>query len=91
MARPKVAGGRTACNMEGSREYIELAVADSRQGVVLQLGSWARCRQFLILETDLVTKQIHVLWAWTDTLVRHKQWKRDTSSGNGTGGGHGLD
>jgi hypothetical protein len=25
---------------EGSCEYIEYAVADSRQGVVLQLGGW---------------------------------------------------
>jgi hypothetical protein len=33
-----MAGGGTACNMEGSREYIEYAVADSRQGVVFQLG-----------------------------------------------------
>jgi len=32
-----VADGRTASNMEGNCEYIELAVADSRQGVVLQL------------------------------------------------------
>ena len=38
MARPQVADGGTACNMEGSCEYIESAVADSRQGVVLQLG-----------------------------------------------------
>jgi hypothetical protein len=38
MARPQVAGGGTAFNMEGSCEYIEQAVADSRQGVVLQLG-----------------------------------------------------
>jgi hypothetical protein len=29
--------------MQGSCEYIELAVADSRQGEVLQLGGWARC------------------------------------------------
>jgi hypothetical protein len=29
--------------MEGSCEYIESAVADSLQGVVLQLGVWARC------------------------------------------------
>jgi len=29
--------------MECSCEYIELAVADSRQGVVLQLGGWSRC------------------------------------------------
>jgi len=42
MARPQVVDGRTASNMEGSCEYIELAVADSRQGVVLQLGVWAR-------------------------------------------------
>jgi len=30
-------------NMEGSCEYIEQAVADSRQVVVLQFGGWARC------------------------------------------------
>jgi len=28
---------------EGSCEYTEKIVADSRQGVVLQLGSWGRC------------------------------------------------
>ena len=38
MARPQVADGGTAYYMEGIREYIEKAVADSRQGVVLQLG-----------------------------------------------------
>jgi len=43
MARPQVVDGGTAPNMEGSCEYTELAVADSRQGVVLQLGDWARC------------------------------------------------
>ena len=42
MARPQVADGGTASDMEGSCEYIEQAVADSRQGVVLQLGGWAR-------------------------------------------------
>jgi hypothetical protein len=30
-------------DMEGSCEYFEEAVADSRQGAVLQLGDWARC------------------------------------------------
>ena len=39
MARPHVADGGTASNVEGSCEYIELAVADSRQGVVLLLGA----------------------------------------------------
>jgi len=32
MTRPQVADGGTASNMEGSCEYIEQAVADSRQG-----------------------------------------------------------
>ena len=43
MARPQVADGGTASDMEGSCEYIEQAVADSRQGAVLQLGGCARC------------------------------------------------
>jgi hypothetical protein len=30
-------------DMEVSWEYIEQADADSRQGVVLKLGGWARC------------------------------------------------
>jgi hypothetical protein len=38
MVRPQVADGGTASNMEGRCEYIESAVADSRRGVVLQLG-----------------------------------------------------
>jgi len=33
----------TASNMEGSWEYIEYVVGDSRRGVVLQLGVWAKC------------------------------------------------
>ena len=38
MARPQVPDGGTACNMEGSCEYIEEAVVESRQSEVLQLG-----------------------------------------------------
>jgi len=38
MARPQVADAGTASNIEGSCEYIEQTVADSRQGVVLQFG-----------------------------------------------------
>jgi hypothetical protein len=42
MARPQVAvGKRRLPVLEGSCEYIELAVGESRQGVVLQLGGWA--------------------------------------------------
>jgi len=43
MVGPQVADGGTASNMEGSCEFIEYAVANSRQGVVLQLGGRARC------------------------------------------------
>jgi hypothetical protein len=35
MARHQVADGGTASKMEGGCEYIEFAVADSLQGVVL--------------------------------------------------------
>ena len=37
-ARPQVPDGRTASNLEGSYEYIELPVADSRQCMVFQHG-----------------------------------------------------
>jgi hypothetical protein len=43
MVCPQVADGGTASNMKGSSEYIEYAVANSRQGVVLKLGGWAKC------------------------------------------------
>ena len=43
MVLPQVTDGGTASNMEGSCEYIEKAVADSRQGMVIQLGGWAWC------------------------------------------------
>ena len=43
MVRPQVEDERTASNMESNCEYIEQAVADSRQGVVLQLWGWSRC------------------------------------------------
>jgi hypothetical protein len=35
MARPQVADGGTASNVEGSCEYIEQAILDSRQGVIV--------------------------------------------------------
>jgi len=36
MARPQAADGGTASDIEGSGEYIESAVSDSQQGMVLQ-------------------------------------------------------
>jgi len=50
MAHPQVAGGGTGSDMEGSYEYIEYAVEDSRQGLV-QLWGWARWLQLLTTET----------------------------------------
>ena len=38
MAHPPTADGGIASNMEGSCEYIEYAVGDSRKGVILELG-----------------------------------------------------
>jgi hypothetical protein len=38
MESPQVADGGTASYVEGSCKYIKQAVADSRQGVVLQTG-----------------------------------------------------
>ena len=49
MARPQVANGGTACNMEGCCEYIEYAVADSGQGVFLQRGFGESCQQVALL------------------------------------------
>jgi len=43
IARTQVVDGETASYMGGSCDYIEQAVAVSRQGVVLRLGGWARC------------------------------------------------
>jgi len=43
MARSRVADRGTASSMVGRREYIAKAIVDSRQGVVVQLGGWARC------------------------------------------------
>jgi hypothetical protein len=43
MALSQVADERTVANVEGSCEYIEKAVVDGRQGMVLQLGGCARC------------------------------------------------
>jgi hypothetical protein len=42
--------------MEGSYEYIEQAVTDSRQGAVLRIGGWAWGLQLLTVENYLVTK-----------------------------------
>ena len=67
MVLPQIPNGGPASNVEGSCEYIEEAVADCRQGVVLH--GWSRCLQLLTVKTDLVTEHIHVTQTWTDPLM----------------------
>jgi len=68
MARPPVADRGTTSNMEGSCEYIEKAVAHSRQGVVLQLRGWEGCEKVLNVKTYRVTKYNLVHHTWIDPL-----------------------
>jgi hypothetical protein len=53
--------------MERSCEYIEQAVADSRQGVI-QLWGWAWGKQLLAVKNKLVTKIHKKPLTWTDSL-----------------------
>jgi hypothetical protein len=73
MARPQVADGGTASNMEGSCIYIEYVVVDSRKGMVLKLACWARCL-LLTVKNGVVTKHKHLPQAWNDALVRPMDW-----------------
>jgi len=59
MARPQVAAGGTASSVESSYEYFASAVEDIQQGVVLQLGGWARCYQLLTVKTYHGMKSSH--------------------------------
>ena len=69
MARPCVVDGGTASNMEGICEYIELAVIDSRQGIVLQLRVWVRCKKLLAVKTYHITKYTLASQTWIDPLI----------------------
>jgi len=57
IARLQVAVGGTASNMEGSCEYIEYVVVDSRQVVVLQLEGLGERLKLLTGKTYHVSKQ----------------------------------
>lgn len=67
MARPQIANGGPASNVGGSCECNEEAIADCRQGVVLQ--GLSRCLQLVTVKTDLVTDHIHVTQTRTDPLM----------------------
>jgi hypothetical protein len=61
MARPQVVDGETASDIEGSCEYIEYAVVDSRRGVVIQIGGF--------YEVLTITHLKNCSFYETDTLV----------------------
>jgi hypothetical protein len=69
MARPCVVAGGTASNMEGSCKYIEKAVTDSRQWVVILLRGWVGCEKLLTIKTYTVMKYTLVPLTWTDPLA----------------------
>jgi hypothetical protein len=71
--------------MEGSCEYIQYAVADNRQGVVLQIGGWARDQQIFTVKNQLVTKYYTRPRSWMDSLERPRQRKMDMKFGTGDG------
>jgi len=66
----------------------------NQQGVILQLGGWARCWQLLSVKNGIITHRGHLSRTWIDTLVRNKKRKRDMIWTGpswlriGTGGGH---
>jgi hypothetical protein len=52
----QVSDGRKAFNMEGDCGYIEKAVAESQEGMILQLAVLATCLQILTVKAYHVTK-----------------------------------
>jgi hypothetical protein len=70
MARPRVADGGTASSMEGRYEYIEKAIADSRQGEVVQLGGWGTCLQLLAIKKYNATNHSQLPGTWNGPLVQ---------------------
>jgi glucan phosphorylase len=55
--------------MEGGCKYTELAVADSRKGVVLQLGGLSEVLTTPHSKIVPVTNGIHVPWVWPGSAV----------------------
>jgi len=80
----RVLGRRWPADTEGSCEYIELAVADSRWGMVFQLGGWARGKRLTVKKKNSLLRNIaqdlglrQIIW---NTYVRSillwwKEWQ----------------
>jgi hypothetical protein len=74
MVRPQVADEGKASSREGRCKYVEETLADSRQGMVLQLVGWARCWQILAVKTGFVTKHEILPRASIETENEHEIW-----------------
>ena len=83
MARPQVADGGQASNMDGSCEYIKkiIIIIKKSRGQPKMGGPPAWGLRTPNRKAGLDTKRIHVPRAWTDPLVRPRQWKRDIRFG----------
>jgi len=85
IARPQVADGGKASNLDGSCEYIEKKKKSTRGQPkrggppAWGLGEVLRTPN---RKTGLDMKRTHVPRAWTDHLVRPRQWKRDMRFGS---------
>jgi hypothetical protein len=72
-----VYGWRNGLQVVGYLRIYRISSRGGREGMFIQLEGWARYLQLLTLKTGLIMKRIHVSQAWTEPLVRPKQWKRD--------------
>jgi hypothetical protein len=70
MGCPQVADGETVSNMEGSCEYIESAVAEGQQGVVLQFGGVDKVIETPQPEMLIRFESFTNAKTWTVLLVR---------------------
>jgi hypothetical protein len=62
--------------VEGSCKYTEKAVADSQQGVILQLAGWVWGQQLFTVKNMLVTNIQQRPRTWTDTLDKQPRRKK---------------
>jgi hypothetical protein len=81
MECPYAAGEGTAYNVEGSGEYIEYGVAESRQGVILQLWGWGHFLTTPHRENVSLLRNIHKqsigpgLSIWYDISYEIGKWE----------------
>ena len=82
MERPQVADGGTASIWRLAANILKKQSRTDDKGWSSIYGGWARYTQLLTIKTYQVTKYSKGMpRTWTDTLVRHKQRKRNMRFG----------